>query len=159
MQRIISLLYQTHSETKEKVLIMNDFLLKYDRANFYEDTSDALSFLYKHIPLHFAYEEIVINTLLKKGTLAESEKSNLGKILDEHKALLGHFNKIQVITIERDKGGRDRREEYISEINETLALLMSHAEFEDEYLFPLAEKMIDDAEFGRIKEEISKIAL
>ncbi len=152
--KILDLIYDTHTEGVEKTVFMQDFILKYDRANFCEDTADTLDFFYKHIPLHFAYEETVINELLKSRALTKDERACLDSILEEHKVLTASFEKIKAMAGEISKGDNKLREQFMSLVNETIYTLIKHAEYEDKYLFPLADAKADESMLRVVEKEI-----
>lgn len=155
--KILDLVYRTHCEGKEKTVIMTDFLIKYDRTDLCEESAETLKFFDKHIPIHFAYEELVINALLDSGKLEAGEATDMKKILDEHGILKKNFDKIQVMASDREKIGPWNKEEFARVLNETLAALLKHAEFEDKSLFPLAERKLDENTINALEKEMLKI--
>jgi hemerythrin-like domain-containing protein len=154
---VVELVYRTHTEGKEKAVLMRDYIANHKKPDYNEDIAGTLDFFYKHIPLHFAYEEVVIRALLKARTLTEEEAANFNKILEEHKPLLANFENLSEMAEKIDEGGIKQKEAFFGAVNDTIYYLIKHAEFEDEYLFPVAEIKITDKLTGDIEKEISRI--
>ena len=155
--KALDLVYNTHTEGKEKIVFLKEYLLKHDDSKFYDNMYDTLEFFYKHIPLHFAYEEVVINALLKRKVLTKDEVSNMNRILEEHKVLKTNFEKLKEMAAKMDKGNKEQREDFVEIVNDTVCGLIKHAEFEDEHLFPVADIKTDDSLLSSIEKEMSRI--
>ena len=159
-KKVLDLIYKTHSQGVEKSIFMRDFILKHDRANFYDDIYDTLEFFYKHIPIHFAYEEVVINTLLKGNNLTKDEISLMDRILGEHKTLTMNFEKIKELAAKIEKvKNHELKEDFMEIVNETIYSLIKHAELEDERLYPLIEAKADGSLLVVVEKEISRIII
>ena len=156
--KTLDLVYRTHGEGKEKIVFLRDFVLKHDRTNFYENIQDTLEFFYKHIPLHFAYEEVVINALLKNNKLTRDQLSNIDRIMQEHIILKKNFEKLKEMSTKIGKRStKEQREDFLCIVNETVEALIKHAEYEDQYLYPVAEMITDDVVLSIVEKEMSKI--
>lgn len=157
-KKILDIIYNTHTEGKEKLLFMKDFIPKHESSNYYEDMNDTVKFFYKHIPLHFAYEEVLINALLKSDKLNKDDISFVNRILEEHCEIRSKFEKIKEMA---ERNGKDpkkeMKEDFICLVHETIYTIIKHAELEDERLFPLAELKVDEAMLSEIKLGISKL--
>ncbi len=156
-EKVLDIIYHKHTEGKEKTVFLKDFILKKEKGGFNEDIFSMLDFFYKHIPLHFAYEETVINELLKSKALTKDEALCLNKILSEHKMLLADFENIKETAEKSAKAGKGQREEFMALVNEAIHALIAHADFEDKYLYPLADAKADDKVLGAVKKAISRI--
>lgn len=154
---VLDLVYSTHADGREKAAFMAEYIHKHGNSDIYENTHNTLEFLYKHIPLHFTYEEIVIKALLKSGTLSVDEASNMYKILEEHIELKSNFENIKEKAAKIDKDNKRQQDEFLAIVNETIYRLIKHAEFEDKYLFPVADEKTDNTLLGGIEKEMSKI--
>lgn len=158
MNKILNLIYSTHNEGKEKIVFLRDFILKHDGSCFTNDIRNTLKFFYKHIPLHFAYEEVVINALLKSNLLTKEETSSMNKILDEHIILKSNFEKLNVLSGKMYKAcTKEQQEDFLCLVNKTVEDLIKHAEYEDQYFYPIANTKVNDALLSSIEKEISRI--
>jgi hemerythrin-like domain-containing protein len=157
-KKSLELVYKTHSDGREKAIFINELILKVDKDSFYKDIQDTLKFFYKHIPLHFAYEEALIRELLKSGALSDSEASVMGKTLQEHKVLKANFEKINEMAVKMDKDfNREQKEGFLQLVTDTVGSLIKHAEYEDQFLYPIADQKTSDKLAGIIEKEISRI--
>ena len=155
--KVLNIIYNTHNEGKEKAIFLKDLILKCDKSNLFEDVTDTLKFLYKHIPLHFAYEEVVIKELLNSPNLTKEEICSMDKILGEHEVLRVEFQKISEIAFEIEKGNKGQKEEFLKNVIDTINALAKHAEYEDQYLFPIAGAKCSDKMLSTIEKEASRI--
>ena len=154
----LELVYKTHTEGKEKVVLLRDFLDKCEGTSFCENVQGTMEFFYKHIPLHFAYEEILMNALLKSNKLTEGEASCIDRIFKEHKTLKTNFEKLNKMSIEMgNKCNKEQKEDFLRLVNDTVDDLIKHAEYEDQYLYPVSELKADDVLLSAIQKEMSKI--
>jgi len=157
-KKVLDVVYNTHGEGKEKIIFLKDFILKHDGIDFCESIQETLEFFYKHIPLHFAYEEVVINVLLRNNKLTKDELSYTDRIMQEHISLRKNFEKLKEMSAKIGKGAtKEQREDFLCMVNETVEALIKHAEYEDQYFYPSAEMKADDAMRSVIEKEISKI--
>jgi hemerythrin-like domain-containing protein len=156
--KVLDLIHNTHGEGKEKAIFVGDLIIKADKSNFYDDLNDTMKFFYKHIPLHFAYEEALINTLLKNNVLAEDEIVCMNKILQEHREMKTNFEHLNAMSLKMDRGvSRSQKEEFLAIVNETVDALIKHAQYEDQFLYPVAGQKCDGNLLSIVEKEMAKI--
>jgi hemerythrin-like domain-containing protein len=156
---VLDLVYRTHTEGKEKSVFMKEFILKHDKDNFVGDIRDTMEFFYAHIPVHFAYEEVVIHALTSNKILSDEETSNFEKIIEEHSALKNKFKNIKGLSDIILKSGAEggAKVEYLQAVMKTIIALIAHAEFEDVYFYPVAEQKLPDEVLSQLEQEMKKI--
>ncbi len=156
--KALNLVYRTHNEGKEKTAFLTDFILRHDKSNFYEDIYDSLVFFYKHIPVHFIYEEVLINALLDSRSLNAEEISSMERILEEHKKLKNSFEKIKETAAKMETCKTSELKEcFMDLVNDTIFALIKHAEYEDERLYPIIEAKAGESVLTAVEKEMSKI--
>jgi hemerythrin-like domain-containing protein len=158
-ENALDVVYRTHTEGKEKALFTRDFVHKFSDENIFSKLQEIIEFFYRHIPVHFKYEEIVIDTLKNNFELDGNEKQLVEKILTEHDLMRNNFEKIKELTVKTKKGIAGMREKLIELVNDTLEILIKHAEIEDKSLFPLINSKLKDEHIEIIKKQIVKVVV
>jgi hemerythrin-like domain-containing protein len=157
-ESVLEIIYKTHTRGTEKALFTIDFVRKFNDENIFSKLADILQFFYKHIPIHFKYEEIVIGVLTSKYELSEKEKQLIENILSEHNLMTKNFQAIKELTAKKEGSGDGAQEQLVELVNDTLDMLIKHAEMEDTLLYPLADAKLRDEHLELIKKEISNIS-
>ena len=63
----------------------------------------------------------------------------------------------EITNLDREKNDLELKEDFIELVNDSLEMLLEHAEKEDNSLFPLADKRVNDELMEVIEKEISRV--
>ncbi len=156
--KALELVYKTHKDGREKAILLGDLILQVDGTGFHEDIQDTLKFFYTHIPLHFAYEEVMIRALLKSADLNDDEAAVIDKILREHQTLSSAFERINVHALKMHNGfDKAQKEDFLQLVTDTVESLIQHTEYEDRCLYPMADPKISDSLAKSIEQEMRRM--
>ncbi len=157
-KNVIDIICQTHSQVSERVILLKDMMTKFAKEDIFDNLKEVLTFFSKHIPIHFAYEEIMIDEL-KTTNLKQNEHNMIDEILNEHKKLIKVFGKMSGLIEGIEKVNSNLKEDFIELVNDLLEMLPKHAKKEDRLLFPVAQRKLNNKQKEEIELKISKIHL
>ncbi|MGA2090400.1 MAG: hemerythrin domain-containing protein [Endomicrobiales bacterium] len=142
-KNIINILYETHDDIKEKIIVMKDALKILDTDTLRTRKDDIISFFNTHLNVHFKKEEILIATTYKYHTITPKEQQILAEIISEHVQLLNKYKKFIVLSDQVDKRHSQHNDDFILVFYDILDTLLKHAEKEDTLVYPILQKYLD----------------
>ena len=152
---VIDMISQTHFQVSEKAILLDDMVTIFAKADILDNLEKLLPFFTKQIPIHFAYEEIMIDEL-KTTNLNQHEHNMIDEILNEHNKLANKFDKMSGLIEKTEKVNSNLKEEFIELVNDLIEMLPKHAEKEDRLLFPLAQRKLNNKQKEGIELKISR---
>ena len=141
---LVKLVYQMHENIKENLVILNDALNFVKTDGFWKAKEEIFSFFNDHLVVHFRNEEIIFDVAKRHNQMEDKEYQMIEEVVGEHKVLLARYGQLKYIISNDTLTAEDKKNKFIDEFRSIIKVVVKHAEKEDNMLFPILERYMDE---------------
>ncbi|MFQ3675385.1 MAG: hemerythrin domain-containing protein [Endomicrobiia bacterium] len=148
MEYLTKIMAHKHEQIKEEFLFYKDVVSFVYHKNYGRRIEPMFKFFVKNILPHFKMEELIYMIIEKSATV--KEQKIMKQIIDEHTDILKKLNNLKELAIKHNLSDLKTKNMFNEEFKKIVKTILAHAQKEDEKLFPIYKKYVNQKTIEKI---------